>query len=198
MLKGEGGPAMSRGVGVALAGAVAVSACGGSTSSLGGGSGSAGVSGTADGSPVPSSDVVGLVGSQTSNGVTEAYAGVIITNVAGACAVLQRHGNPPSTTALSIVAVTAGSAVPAGQYSVGPQTVPAASASFSAQDQSCNSTAGEQATSGTLTLTAVSGATLTGSFDLTFANGDHLTGSFVAPVCDAAILSNGNNSACGS
>ena len=60
------------------------------------------------------------------------------------------------------------------------------------------SSSGEQATSGTLTLTAVSGSMLTGSFDLTFANGDHLTGTFDAPVCDAPILTTSTTSTCGS
>jgi hypothetical protein len=189
---------MRRRVGAAWAGAAVVVACGGSTSTLGGGGGSVSVSGTVDGMPLAVTDEVALVGSASSNGVTEAYAGVVITNIAGTCAVLERGGNPASAQALQIVAGAPGSTVPPGQYPIGATTTTTASASFSAQDTHCMSTAGEQATSGTVTLTAVSDSQLQGSFDLTFANGDHLAGSFTAPVCNAAILTGGNNPACGS
>ena len=189
---------MRRLVGMAWASAALIAACGGSTSTLGGGSGSVSVSGTVDGMPLAVTDEVALVGSASSNGVTEAYAGVIITNIAGTCAVLQRQGDPRSAQALQIVAGAPGSTVPTGQYPIGATTTTTASASFSAQDANCKSTAGEQATHGTIILTTVSASMLEGSFDLTFANGDHLTGSFQAPVCNASILSSGMNPTCGS
>ena len=190
--------AMRRLVGMAWASAGLVAACGGSTSTLGGGSGSVSVSGTIDGMPLAVTDEVALVGSASANGMTEAYAGVVITNIAGTCSVVQNHGDPRSAQALQIVAGAAGGSVPVGTYTIGATTTTTASASFSAQDANCMATAGEQATGGTVELTEVGGASLQGNFDLTFANGDHLTGSFTAPVCNASILSTGMTTTCGS
>ena len=51
----------------------------------------------------------------------------------------------------------------------------------------CRSAASETAQSGTVTFTAIDGATISGSFDLTFQDGDHLTGTFSAPVCDVPL-----------
>jgi hypothetical protein len=189
---------MKRCFGLALAGAALVAACGGSTSTLGGGGGSAAVNGKAGGTAFDVVEAVGLVGTQTDNGTTASYAGVAITNIAGTCALLQRHGNPKSAQALTMEVIVTSSSVVSGTYAVGGQTAPFASAAFAAQDATCTTTTDEQATSGSIVLTTVSAATVDGTFDLTFAGGDHLTGSFTAPVCNYDITSTSGTSACGS
>lgn len=56
---------------------------------------------------------------------------------------------------------------------------------FTEFDGTCQSPAGESASSGTVTFTRVDECGVAGSFDLTF-NSDHVTGLFSAPVCAAA------------
>jgi hypothetical protein len=189
---------MKRCFGLALAGAALLAACSGSTSTLGGGGGSAAVNGKAGGTAVDAVEAVGLVGTQMENGTTASYAGVAITNIAGTCALLQRHGNPKNAQALTMEVVGTGTSIAPGTYAVGGQTTPFASAAFDAQDATCTSTTNEQATSGSVVLTAVSSASIDGSFDLTFPGGDHLTGSFTAPVCKYDLTSTSGTSACGS
>jgi hypothetical protein len=182
-----------------LACAAALVACGGSTSTLGSGSqGSSSVSGTAGGQPVTTVDEVGLSGTEVQNGITVAYAGAAITNVPGTCAVLERHGDPPSATVLLVAVGVEGSTVPPGTYVVGAQSTQTAQATYFSQDAACKQTLNLNATSGTVTLTAASGAFVEGSFDLHFANGDHLSGTFSAPMCDVNPFTNNTGGACGS
>jgi hypothetical protein len=155
------------------------------------------VSGTAGGAPLAVTDEVAFVGTGMENGVTQAYAGVFITNVAGTCGILQRGANPPSLQMLQIAVGAPGSTVTAGSYALGSSTTSTASALFQAEDATCTPTTNEQASSGTITLSSVDGSTVKGSFDLTFANGDHLTGSFSAPVCDASLAGSSDNPTCG-
>jgi hypothetical protein len=56
---------------------------------------------------------------------------------------------------------------------------------FTEFDGTCQSPAGESASSGKITFTQVDDCAVTGSFDLVF-NSDHVTGTFAAPVCAAA------------
>jgi hypothetical protein len=172
-----------------MAVAIAAAAC---SSSSGGGTGTASVTGTIQGAAVPASDTVGL--SSVASGGSEAAVGAIITNIAGACGVLQSHGNPPSATAL-IVAVTAmGGSVATGTYGVVSQGF-GASASYATEDTSCNTSFSENASSGSVTLTTVSASTVAGTFDLTFGS-DHLTGSFSAPICSYTTADGGVAAAC--
>jgi hypothetical protein len=59
----------------------------------------------------------------------------------------------------------------------------AASAGAEGWDSACVDTLFTNATSGQVTLTAVSTSGVTGTFDLVLATGDHITGSFDAPAC---------------
>jgi len=67
------------------------------------------------------------------------------------------------------------------------------SVQFTEFDGTCQSPAGESASSGTITFTRVDDCAVTGSFDLMF-NADHVTGTFAAPVCAAAP--DGGGSSC--
>ncbi len=155
----------------------ALPAC--SSSSGGGGDGTASVTGTIQGAAIPASDAVGL--SSVASGSSEAAVGAIITNIASACSVLQDHGNPPSATALVVAVSAMGGSVATGTYGIVSQGF-GATASYATEDATCNTSFSESASSGSVTLTTVSGSTVAGTFDLTF-GGDHLTGSFSAPVC---------------
>jgi len=156
----------------------ALPAC--SSSSGGGGNGTASVTGTIQGATVPAGDAVGL--DSVASGSSEAAVGAIITNVASACSVLQDHGNPPGATALVVAVSAMGGSVATGTYSIVSQGF-GATASYTTEDTTCNTSFSENASSGSVTLTTVSGSTVAGTFDVTFGS-DHLTGSFSAPICN--------------
>jgi hypothetical protein len=164
------------------------------SSSSGGGSGTASVSGTIQGAAVPATDSVGLSSVSTQNGVSEAAVGAIITNIANACGVLQDHGNPPGATALVVAVSASGGSVATGTYGIVSQGF-GATASYATQDMNCNPSLNETATGGSVTLTSVSGSSVSGTFDLTF-SGDHLTGSFSAPICNYSTSADAGASAC--
>jgi hypothetical protein len=185
-------------IGLALAGAGVMAACGGSTSTLGSGGGSSSVTGTAGGTALATVDQVGLVGTEVSDGQNVAYAGVALTNVAGTCGVLQRHGDPPNAQVLTLVVGTTGTTVTPGTYTVGSTSSSTASVQYDAQDANCVQTTDETASGGTVTLAVVSGSQVEGNFDVTFPGGDHLTGTFTAPVCSVDVFSNTSTSTCGS
>lgn len=174
----------------AAATAMALTAC---SSSSGGGSGSASVTGTIQGAAVPASDSVGLSSVSTANGTSEAAVGAIITNVANACGVLQSHANPANATALVLAVSASGSSVGTGTYDIVSQGF-GATASYAKQDSTCNTSFSENASGGSVTLTAVSGSSVSGTFDLTFGS-DHVTGSFSAPICSYSA-GDGGVSAC--
>jgi hypothetical protein len=141
------------------------------------------VSGTIQEAGVPATDSVGQHYVITSDaGVSQAQVGALITNVANACSVLQRQGNPPSATSLEIVVTALGTSVATGTYTIVPQGGYGATASYTTEDDDCNTTLSETATGGTVTLTTASSSSVAGTFDLTF-DTDHVTGSFSAPVC---------------
>lgn len=178
---------------------VALSAILGSCSSPSGQSdiiSSTSVSGTYAGQAVSTAETIGLYGVKTAAGT---YAGAIVTNIAGACALFKTAVNPmtsgpdrPSATQLNIQVVpitVAGSSspVPAGAYSVRGDNggMFFVHAGFEATDANCmNENITSDATDGTVDLVSVSPTSMTGRFDLTFPSGDHLKGQFDAPVCD--------------
>jgi hypothetical protein len=189
---------MTRLIGWGLACAAIVVGCGGSSGGGGGGGGGgATVSGTLGGQAVATTDQVGLVGTETTNGTTVAFAAAVITNLPGACAIAQSNGNPRNSQTLVLEVGEEGTAVPPGTYSIGGTTT-VALATFVAQDDTCTQTAQDTGTSGTITITTASSTEVAGSFDVTFNTGDHLTGTFSAPVCDASLTDDGGTSACGS
>ena len=207
----RGGPGLAWAV-AASALCAGAGACGGATVGEGadagaadggaaGGGGSAMIGGTVGGGAVAVVDVVGIASSDVESGKTVSYAGVIVANQSGTCATLQRDGNPPGAQALDVLVATDGAAVAPGTYALGPGPTNGAwtSVTYVAQDAACHKTTSEQAQTGSITLTAVSSALVTGRFDVTFPSGDHLTGTFSAPVCavDIGALANETPLPCG-
>jgi hypothetical protein len=186
-------------IGFLGAAAFVMAACGGATDPLnGGGGGTSTVTGTAGGQTVANTDTVGLAGTSVQNGATFAYAGVAMTNVPGTCAVVQRHGNPRSAISLALIIIEPGTAVSPGTYAIGGSSAGTVEASFSSEDANCQSVVSKNANAGTIVLDTVTSTLVTGSFDLTFSGTDHVTGNFSAPVCNVALFTNTQTSACGS
>jgi len=129
--------------------------------------------------------------------MTVSFAAVVITNLAGSCAIAERNGNPPNAQSLLLEAGVKGTSVPPGTYTIG-DTTSVALAEFTAQDATCTQTTDDKGTAGTITLTSSSSTEVSGSFDVTFDSGDHVTGTFSAPVCNASLTSDAGTSACGS
>lgn len=186
----------------ALFGILALGAAGCGGTSSGGGPAST-VTGQAGGQAVPTTDTVAVNVTQTlstsTGSVTETSLEVAILNVANTCGILQRHGLPASTTALSFGVTTRAASIPAGTYSIGQTGAFQTVAAFGTTDASCQTKTNETATSGTVILTSVSATTVAGSFDVKMDNGDHLTGTFDAPVCNFTPLPpNSPQPVCGS
>jgi hypothetical protein len=159
---------------------VAVAACSGSSNSTGGGSGSASVSGTIGGQSVPTTNVVAVVGSETTNGATVQLDSIVLTSVSNACSFLQNPTHRlPSTSTLVLAAGAIAPSVPTGTFNIGSYGY----AQYDADSATCVLTTSETATSGSIVLTTVSSQSISGTFDVTMPNGDHLSGSFDAPVC---------------
>ncbi len=160
--------------------AIAVAACSGSTSSTGSGSGTGSVSGTIGGQSVPTTSVVAIVGSSTTNGTTVQLDSIVLTSVSGACSFLQNPTHRiPSSSTLVLAAGAIGPSVPTGTFNIGMYGY----AQYDADSATCVLTTTETATSGSVVLTSVSSDSIQGTFDVTMPNGDHLSGSFDAPVC---------------
>jgi hypothetical protein len=66
---------------------------------------------------------------------------------------------------------------------------------YATYDATCNSPAGESATSGSVTITSVDTCKVVGTFDVTL-NTDHVTGSFTAPNCIPMALSLDGGQSC--
>jgi hypothetical protein len=173
--------------------ASALAACGGSTGSSGTAGGSATISGTVGGQGVPTTEAIGIAGTEAQGSAQVQLAGVVITNFAGACDLLQSptHRQANATDLMLMVGAVAPS-VPAGTYPIGSLAI----AQYGADSATCTSTTSERAQSGSIVLTSVTSTEIQGTFDVTMTNGDHLTGSFDAPVCDVnfANLSSTNTS----
>lgn len=171
--------------------AAAAVAC--SSSSGGGGSGSASVTGTIQARAIPAQDAVGLSSVAMNGSMVESAVGAVITNVTGACSVLQNHGNPPDASTLIVAVAADSSSVAPGTYDIVSQGF-GATASYALQDQNCLTVVSENASSGTVTISSV-GSSVNGSFDLTF-GADHITGTFSAPVCVYTPVTDGGAAMC--
>ena len=135
----------------------------------------ASVTGTLLGKTLNAQDSVALESHTTQYEVV-----VGITDYKGACGL----GNDvkASSNVIAIIYLGATPLVPATIDITQTNTM---SVQFTEFDGTCQSPAGESASSGTITFTRVDDCAVTGTFDLMF-NSDHATGSFSAPVCGAA------------
>jgi len=130
---------------------------------------------------VPTTEAVGIAGTETQGSAEVQLAGVVITNFAGTCDLLQSptHRQANATDLMLMVGAVAPS-VPAGTYPIGSMAI----AQYGADSATCTSTTSESARAGSIVLTNVTSTEIQGTFDVTMANGDHLTGSFDAPICN--------------
>jgi hypothetical protein len=160
-------------------GAVALCACGTENS----------VSGTVQGTPLPAKDALLLQGTEIFGGVSSTFAAVALLNFSNACATTQADlaadKDKPNVTDLAIAVVSLTN-IEAGTYPITTQSVPAATASFSATDATCGTTLNVQATGGSVTFNSLTASQATGSFNLTFGS-DTLTGSFNASNCSVSF-----------
>lgn len=103
-----------------------------------------------------------------------------ITDYKGACGL----GNDVKANS-NVIAIIYQDATPLAPAMIDIAQTNTLSVQFTEFDGTCQSPAGESASSGTITFTRVDSCAVTGTFDLMF-NTDHVTGSFAAPVCAAA------------
>jgi hypothetical protein len=135
--------------------------------------------------------------------------GILLTSSSGTCADItanQAHQNEKGILidVWDVVGTTTNAPTAGGTYSIyqGTGTSPPKAASWSAIvfDATCNAITndGAKATTGTVTLTAVSGTRYTGNFDVALDSGDHVTGAFEPDECPGldTYLSANNHAAC--
>jgi hypothetical protein len=180
-------------------------ACGG-----GGGSSSGGaLSGTVHGQSFMIDDAVSAAVMTTASGVTIHAAAIFMASTKNLCADAMSNTVHPNEKAAVILltdinGTTFNTPTATGTYAVfqGSGTPPAKSAFFNVlvNDATCKDVTAQEAagTSGTVTLTAVSGNQFSGNFDLVLDSGDHVTGSFDPEECPAlnTALSNTTTSSC--
>jgi hypothetical protein len=156
------------------------------------GEGPAAIDGTAGGRPFSARGAIDEV-----SGESAAFATIVIPdNVDLTCADLQQATRTGLVRANSRFLViwlfaSATSMVP-GEYVATPSTASntgamSATAFYTVVDGACGAT-DEYAESGSVVLTAVDSATISGHLDLAFPNGDTLTGTFSAPVCRVVTI----------
>jgi len=144
-----------------------------------GSSGNASVTGNVNGKPVVVREVVGVVGTQTENGVATSYAVVLISDTDGTCSTAQQSGVSAAASranVLEIAATKQGTPFAVGTYTVG--TIGLAEY-FYLNNGGTNGVSG----GGTITFDAVNEKTVSGKFDVNLAGGQHVTGTFSAPIC---------------
>jgi hypothetical protein len=187
---------------IALSAAVACTS-GGTGSSI---TGTATVTGMLNGQAFAAADansatvMVPIQGTSTS-----ANSGLVtIASASGLCQDANANLEPKSTKYLFLAftdldLTTAQTTAPTapGVYSIftGTPVSKLALAVYAQSDANCRAVPGaaENATAGTITLTAVNGGSYSGTFDLTMAGSgagpaDHITGQFIAAYCQASSL----------
>jgi hypothetical protein len=188
---------------VAIAGVVALVACGG------GGSGPAGgtFKGSIGGQTFDVKDAMSaVVQGTTTTSQTFRYGVVVLSRAPSICSEFTARKEPQANQYLLLEVADLSSSV--ADVPKGPGTYPivvapgqptAAIAVYFATDATCTPIANtsSSATSGSVTLTNV-GSTYSGSFDLTFATGDSVTGTFTAPGCAGleSLIESGAPTAC--
>jgi hypothetical protein len=185
--------------------AAGVLACGSSSpSSNRAAQGALSVNGTFAGYSLPAQDAIAEIQTQMTAGVTITSADIVIASIASLCDHAQRYTDSPSISFLAFSIGGPGTQIVPGSYMLnGGNDAMFGSALFGREDASCNSTLSEVGMSGTITITAASATSLTGSFDAEFyrtgstaTSADHVTGTFDAAVCSVPAADGGAH-ACG-
>jgi hypothetical protein len=154
--------------------------------------GSATLTGTVRGSPIPTSNTTALLGPVSVPGSSSDVNAllVIVSNQPAVCAILARDANPPSSTALEITIASLGVIGP-GTFAIGTPNPSGdvVTLDYLVDDSACATLTSRSAhaVSGTVTITAISGSLILGAFDAELDSNDHLSGSISAPVCSVDI-----------
>jgi hypothetical protein len=164
------------------------------------------ISGTVHGTSISVGDSVSAAVTINSN---QHGAAIVLTNESDACAQLTDHVQHPSEKVVIITVadyanLTLTTPTAPGTYSIYQGGTPpdkAATLQVVMTDLNCATidNMGAKATSGTVTLTKVSGNTFAGSFDALLDSEDHITGSFSPDECPAiqsALDNQGSAAAC--
>jgi hypothetical protein len=166
------------------------------------------IQGTLHGQSFTVSDAVSAAVTVTVSGVTAHIAAIALANTADLCGDAMANVSHPNQRGLiidlfDVNGTTINTPTAPGTYTIAQGGTPppkAASLEVATDDATCQPLAAQSAsaTSGTVTLTAVSGNKFTGSFDVVLEGGDHLTGSFKPSECPAlaTAINNDQESAC--
>jgi hypothetical protein len=152
------------------------------------------VSGTVHGMSIPVSDAISASVTTTVNGLTVHSALIVIASSANLCADAMTNTSHPNEKGVilslsDITGTTFTTPTAPGSYAIyqsgGSPPMKAATLTVSVSDATCKTVdaSGAKATTGTVTLSAVSGNAFDGSFDVALDSGDHITGSFTPEEC---------------
>jgi hypothetical protein len=166
------------------------------------------VNGTFGGYSLAAQDAIAQIQTQTTAGVAITSADIVIASIASLCDRARDYTDSPSISFLEFNIGGPGMQIVPGRYMLnGGNDAMFGSALFGREDASCNPTLSEVGMSGTITITAASATSLTGSFDAEFYraastgttadSADHVTGNFAAAVCTVPAADGGAH-ACGS
>lgn len=171
-----------------------------------GGNDAGGVSGMVHGTTIPVDDTVSAAITINNN---QHGAAIVLANTPNVCPDLMNRVNHPSEKVVIITVadyanLTLTTPTAPGTYSIyqgGTAPPKAATLQVVMDDLNCQDIAnmGAKATSGTVTLTKVSGNTFAGTFDALLDSQDHITGSFNPTECPAiqsAIDNQGSAASC--
>ena len=129
--------------------------------------------------------------SYTANSETSGSTAVVLGSYANGCALGPQHVTPKNSQALVFVFAQASSGgmqqvTAPGTFMVGKALQPGGvTVTFVGNDSQCVVTSADTGVSGTVTVSAVSGAEIDGSFDVVLSSSGPITGSFSAPDCSA-------------
>ncbi|MGE5182999.1 MAG: hypothetical protein ACM31C_13095 [Acidobacteriota bacterium] len=154
------------------------------------------VSGTVKGQTYAIKDAISASVAITGNTGTFHTAAILLANTSGMCADITANKQPPSVSVVSISletvnGTTLNTPTMPGTFAIyqGSGTPPAMAATLSAKvyDATCKEVTTDTgtATTGTVTLTAISGNQFSGHYDVVMDSGDHITGSFDPEPCPA-------------
>lgn len=169
-----------------------------------GGNDAGGVSGTVHGTAISVSDSVSAAVALNNN---QHGAAILLTSTGNTCADLMNHVEHPSEKGVIITVgdyanLTLTTPTATGTYSIyqgGSIPPKAATLQVVVDDLNCArvDNMGAKATSGTVTLTKVSGNDFAGTFDALLDSQDHITGSFTPMECPAlqSVFTNAGSAA---
>lgn len=164
-----------------------------SDDNTGGGDGQGAIQGMLHGQSFMVDDAISAAVTITDGATTVHTATILMANAGDLCGDAMTNTSHPNEKGIGIIlfdvnGTTTNTPTAPGTYTIAQGGTPpakAAAVQVSSSDATCKDVEADNvsATSGTVTLTAVSGNKFTGNFDVVLASGDHLTGSFTPSEC---------------